>query len=302
MTGKIFRSTLAASLTVLLASLLVITGCLYTYFGTVREQQLQTELTLAAAAVEADGADYLARVRDTAERLTWVASDGAVLYDTRTDTQPMENHGQREEIREALTGGSGSSARYSETLTEKMLYQAVRLTDGSVLRISGSQKTVWMLVLGMLHAVIVVALLAVGLSALLASRAARRVVEPLNRLDLEHLLVSRADRPKVIRLTGGVAKSKVWTQIFADVMNLPIEIVDVNETGALGCAIAAATATGEYRDMKEAASKMSRITTRVEPIPENVAIYNKKYDLYRKTADALNSVWDVYQDLEDNGL
>ena len=107
MTGKIFRSTLAASLTVLLASLLVITGCLYTYFGTVREQQLQTELTLAAAAVEADGADYLARVRDTAERLTWVASDGAVLYDTRTDTQPMENHGQREEIREALTGGSG---------------------------------------------------------------------------------------------------------------------------------------------------------------------------------------------------
>ena len=80
MTGKIFRSTLAASLTVLLASLLVITGCLYTYFGTVREQQLQTELTLAAAAVEADGADYLARVRDTAERLTWVASDGTVLY------------------------------------------------------------------------------------------------------------------------------------------------------------------------------------------------------------------------------
>ena len=89
MTGKIFRSTLAASLTVLLASLLVITGCLYTYFGTVREQQLQTELTLAAAAVEADGADYLARVRDTAERLTWVASDGAVLYDTRTDTQDV---------------------------------------------------------------------------------------------------------------------------------------------------------------------------------------------------------------------
>ena len=189
MTGKIFRSTLAASLTVLLASLLVITGCLYTYFATVREQQLQTELTLAAAAVEADGADYLARVRDTAERLTWVASDGTVLYDTRTDTQPMENHGQREEIREALTG---SSARYSETLTEKMLYQAVRLTDGSVLRISGSQKTVWMLVLGMLHAVIVVALLAVGLSALLASRAARRVVEPLNRLDLEHPLDNNA--------------------------------------------------------------------------------------------------------------
>jgi len=123
-----------------------------------------------------------------------------------------------------------------------------------------------------------------------------------HRLDLEHLLVSRTDKPKVIRLTGGVAKSKVWTQIFADVMNLPIEIVDVNETGALGCAIAVATATGEYKNMKEAASKMSRITTRVEPIPENVTIYNKKYNLYRKIIDALDSVWDAYQELEDNGL
>ena len=192
MTGRIFRSTLAASLTVLLASLLVITGCLYSYFGTVQERQLREELSFAAAAVEADGDDYLARLRSTASRLTWVAADGTVLYDTQADAAAMENHAGRQEIREALTGGSGSSARYSETLTEKMLYQAVRLTDGSVLRISGSQKTVWMLVLGMLHAVIVVALLAVGLSALLASRAARRVVEPLNRLDLEHPLDNNA--------------------------------------------------------------------------------------------------------------
>ena len=100
----------------------------------------------------------------------------------------MENHAGRQEIREALTSGSGSSVRYSSTLTEKTVYQAMRLTDGSVLRISGSQKTAWMLVLGMLHAVIVVVLLALGLSALLAGQAARRVVEPLNRLDLEHPL------------------------------------------------------------------------------------------------------------------
>ena len=108
MTGKIFRSTLAASLTVLLASLLVITGCLYTYFGTVREQQLQTELTLAAAAVEADGADYLARVRDTAERLTWVASDGTVLYDTRADTQNCDAGAGRTD---GYSGGSGAAVK-----------------------------------------------------------------------------------------------------------------------------------------------------------------------------------------------
>ena len=188
MTGRIFRSTLAASLTVLLASLLVITGCLYSYFGAVQERQLREELSFAAAAVEADGDDYLARLRSTASRLTWVAADGTVLYDTQADAAAMENHAGRQEIREALTGGSGSSVRYSSTLTEKTVYQAMRLTDGSVLRISGSQKTAWMLVLGMLHAVIVVVLLALGLSALLAGQAARRVVEPLNRLDLEHPL------------------------------------------------------------------------------------------------------------------
>ena len=188
MTSKIFRSTLAASLTVLLAALLVITGCLYGYFGTVQARQLRTELNLAAAAVETGGRDYLARVGTSADRLTWVAADGTVLYDTQADAASMENHAGRQEIREALTGGSGSSIRYSSTLTEKTVYQAVRLTDGTVLRISGSQKTAWMLALGMLHAILVVALLAVGLSALLAGRAARRVVEPLNQLDLEHPL------------------------------------------------------------------------------------------------------------------
>ena len=192
MTSKIFRSTLAASLTVLLAALLVITGCLYDYFGTVQARQLRTELDLAAAAVEAGGGDYLARVDSSADRRTWVAADGTVLYDTQADAASMENHAGRQEIREALAGGHGSSVRYSSTLTEKTVYQAVRLADGTVLRISGSQRTAWMLALGMLHAILVVALLAVGLSALLAGREARRVVEPLNRLDLEHPLENNA--------------------------------------------------------------------------------------------------------------
>ena len=187
MTGKIFRSALGASLTVLLAALLVFSGCLYGYFGSVWEQQLREELRLAASAVETEGDDYLSSLpTGTACRFTWVAPDGTVLRDTQADAASMENHAQREEIRQALTTGSGSSVRYSDTLTEKTVYEAVRLSDGSVLRIAGDQKTVGMLVLGLLHAVIAVALLAAGLSALLASRAAKRVVAPLNQLDLEH--------------------------------------------------------------------------------------------------------------------
>lgn len=193
MTGKIFRSALSASLTVLLAALLVFSGCLYGYFGSVWEQQLREELRLAASAVETEGDDYLSSLpAGTACRFTWVAPDGTVLRDTQADAASMENHAQREEIRQALTTGSGSSVRYSDTLTEKTVYEAVRLSDGSVLRIAGGQKTVGMLVLGLLHAVIAVALLAAGLSALLASRAAKRVVAPLNQLDLEHPLKNDA--------------------------------------------------------------------------------------------------------------
>ena len=90
MTGRIFRSTLAASLTVLLASLLVITGCLYSYFGTVQERQLREELSFAAAAVEADGDDYLARLRSTASRLTWVAADAQCFMTRRRMRRPWK--------------------------------------------------------------------------------------------------------------------------------------------------------------------------------------------------------------------
>ena len=192
MTKRIFRSILGVSLAVLLASLVLIVGVLHGYFQDRVSGELESLAEYIAHGVEENGTDYLTEDLPGSYRITWVDADGTVLFDNRQDPEEMGNHAQREEIREALTGGSGSSARYSETLTEKMLYQAVRLTDGSVLRISGSQKTVWMRVLGMLHAVIVVALLAVGLSALLASRAARRVVEPLNRLDLEHPLDNNA--------------------------------------------------------------------------------------------------------------
>lgn len=122
--------------------------------------------------MESGGEDYLSQVGASADRLTWVAADGTVLYDTQADAASMENHAGRQEIREALTGGHGSSVRYSSTLTEKTVYQAVRLADGTVLRISGSQRTAWDAGTGDAPRILVVALLAVGLSALLAGRAA----------------------------------------------------------------------------------------------------------------------------------
>lgn len=187
MTSRIFRSILIVAIAVLLASFVIITWCLYDYFGGLQEDLLREELGLAAAATEEDGTDYLQALGKD-YRLTWVAPDGSVLFDTQVDAATMENHAGREEVAQAMQTGAGSSARYSATLTEKTVYKATRLSDGSVLRISKSHATVVTLVMGMIQPIMIVAVLAVILSAVLAGRMARRVVQPLNQLDLEHPL------------------------------------------------------------------------------------------------------------------
>ena len=141
MTKKIFRSILAVAGTVLLASLLVIMGCLYEYFGSVEKKQLHDELALAAAAVEENGTDYLEKLSSGHYRLTWIAPDGAVIFDTETDAESLENHADREEVKRAFEYGEGESSRYSSTLLQKTMYSAQKLSDGSVLRISISRAT-----------------------------------------------------------------------------------------------------------------------------------------------------------------
>ena len=185
MTSKIFHSILSAAVAVLLAALLVITGVLYQYFGGIQQAQLKDELSLAANATEQLGKGYLEALSSDHYRLTWVASDGTVLFDNRADAASMENHADREEIREALVSGTGSSSRRSSTLTEQTIYEATRLADDSVLRISVDRATALVLVLGMVQPLAAIALIAIALSAWLAHRMAKKVVEPLNKLDLE---------------------------------------------------------------------------------------------------------------------
>ena len=193
MTKKIFRSTVAVGLAVLLASLVIIMGALYTYFGHVQEQQLRDELSIAAAAMESgDGEAYLSKLHSDNYRITWLRADGTVLYDTKADAAAMENHAQREEVRQALTNGTGESSRYSATLLEKTLYYARRLPDGTVLRLSASRVTMGVLLLSMFPAILAVIAVALILSGILAGRVSRRITRPLNTLDLEHPLENDA--------------------------------------------------------------------------------------------------------------
>ena len=188
MTKKIFQSILLVAGAVLLASLLIIMGFLYSYFGGVEENQLRDELSLASAAVESSGTDYLSQLTAGRCRLTWIAADGSVLYDTKTDAESLENHASRAEVGQALSTGTGESTRYSSTLMEKTMYYAQRLTDGTVLRISISRATVGMIAVGMLQPLLLVLIVALILSGVLARRLSRRIVDPLNSLDLEHPL------------------------------------------------------------------------------------------------------------------
>lgn len=188
MTKKIFQSILLVAGCVLLASLLIIMGFLYDYFGGVEENQLRDELSLAAAAVEDGGTDYLSQLTADRCRLTWIAADGSVLYDTKTDAESLENHASRAEVSQALATGTGESTRYSSTLMEKTMYYAQLLDDGTVLRISISRATVGMIAVGMIQPLLIVLIVALIFSGLLARRLSRRIVDPLNSLDLEHPL------------------------------------------------------------------------------------------------------------------
>ena len=188
MTSRIFRSIVTVAVAVLFCSLLLIMGVLYGYANDIQTAQLQDELRIAAAGTEQSGLEFLKSVEAKNFRITWIQSDGKVLYDTHAQSGQMENHLQREEIQQALEFGSGSSVRQSNTLLEKRMYEAVRLSDGSVLRISASQKTLVVLLAGMLHPLCIVAAVAIILSAILAHRVSGKIVEPLNHLDLEHPL------------------------------------------------------------------------------------------------------------------
>ena len=192
MTSKIFKSILTVAIAVLLSSLVIIIGALYPYFGNVQESQLKDELSLAADATEQLGESYLQGLDYDRYRLTWVDADGTVLFDSHADTAAMENHADREEIKEALVSGNGSSTRQSSTLTEQTIYEATQLNDGSVLRISVSRATALVLVLGMLQPIAIVLVIAMALSAWLAHRMAKKVVEPLNKLNLEKPMENEA--------------------------------------------------------------------------------------------------------------
>ena len=185
MTSKIFRSIILVAGSILTASFLLVFGVMYSYLTLQLQEELRSEAIYVAKAVELSGVDYLKELKEE-NRITLVSNDGTVLYDSEVNIDSMENHANRKEIKEAIETGEGDDERYSDTLSEKTMYHAVRLENGDILRIAQRQETVFNLLLSFVHPLLYILAFMFLLGAFLARQVSRKITEPMNSLDLEH--------------------------------------------------------------------------------------------------------------------
>ncbi len=186
MTKAIFRSILLVSLAVLLVSLFTIFGITYSYYNSQLRAEMRQEAVYVAAGLQESGEAYLERLKDSDMRLTWVAADGTILYDNKADPAQMGNHRDREEIATALSEGEAYATRKSDTLSERTVYYAVRLGDGTVLRISSTQYSLWVVIFSMMQPILIVCAVALLCAALIAVRLSHKIVDHVAEIDLDH--------------------------------------------------------------------------------------------------------------------
>ena len=185
MTKKIFKSIMFVCALVLAVGLAAVMGILYRNFDGQMRKELSKEAAYLEYGVEQQGVDYLKNIKDKSARITYIDKDGTVLFDNEADVSEMKNHSDRIEFQKAEKYGAGESSRYSDTLSEKTIYYALRLKDGTVLRVSGTQDSVLTLVENLIFPLCGLLCLMLILSGIMASVISKRIVKPINELDLE---------------------------------------------------------------------------------------------------------------------
>lgn len=185
MTKKIFKSIMFVCALVLAVGLAAVMGILYSNFDGQMRKELSKEAAYLTYGVEQQGVDYLKNIKDKSARITYIDQDGTVLFDNEADVSEMKNHSDRTEFQKAEKYGAGESSRYSDTLSEKTIYYALRLKDGTVLRVSSTQDSVLALVENLIFPLCGLLCLMLILSGIMASAISKRIVKPINELDLE---------------------------------------------------------------------------------------------------------------------
>lgn len=239
MTKKIFRSSLLTALLVLVVSLFFIFGILYRYFEEQLINELKSKVDYISYAINFGGADELEKIQIDNERITLISPDGTVIADTEANAGEMENHIERDEVKQALENGSGTSVRYSGTLTEKTIYYAVKLSDGNILRVSVQHYTVITILLGLVQSILITLIIAATLCFVLSARVSKSIVKPINSLDLDDpenndayeelspLLKKIADQKKVIKNQLQTARQKQEEfQLITENMNEGFLVID----------------------------------------------------------------------------
>ena len=185
MNKKIFRSSMVVAMLVLIASVALIMGVLFNYFELQLKEELSQKIKYISQAVENEGVSFFDGIETDNERITLISADGKVIFDTAADAESLGDHSDRKEFIEAVQTGFGTSERYSDTLLEKTIYCAVKLSDGSVLRISATEYTVVTILLGIGQPIALIIVFAIIISAILSSRISKIIVKPINNIDLD---------------------------------------------------------------------------------------------------------------------
>lgn len=275
MTKKIFRSIFLVVVVVFFALLILITGVLYDYFSEVQMNQLMTETALCASAVESEGMDYLNSLPDTSTRITWLSENGTVLFDSKAETGTMVNHLEREEIAQALENGEGKSLRYSDARMERQLYSAKRLPDGTILLLSSTQLALWSLVFSMLQPILLTMVIAIFFSMYLAYRLAKRIVQPLNELDL-NAPETENTYEELTPLVNRIASQQKQLNLQKEKLKLKQEEF-YTATNSMNEGIILLTKSGSLLSINQAASKLLGISTYC--IGKDLLLFNSSMEL-----------------------
>ena len=283
MTQRIFKSIFFVAVMVFVASVLIILGFLYGYFSDVQTTQLKMQTELAAHGVNLDGEAYFDGLEAEDYRVTWIATDGTVLYDNYGDESAMENHLWREEVREALKYGFGESERNSSTLEERALYAAQRLNDGTVIRLSIAQSSILTLILGMLQPMCTVFAIALILSLFLAYRLAKNIVEPLNKLNLDEPLKNE-NYDELAPLLRRIAwQQKELSKKSSELQNRQNEFEAVTDSMNEGLVLM--NYKGTILSINEAAARL--LDTGHESVGKNILTINRNMELQEILSKAL---------------
>lgn len=284
MTKKIFGSMMFVTMFSVLITFILITGVTQHVSADRTNAGLQTQAAVIASGVEMNGGRFLDET-DFGDnvRVTWISKSGKVIFDSEKDPRKLGDHSDREEVRDAQRDGEGSSSRYSSTLMQTTFNHAVQLSDGTVIRVSQVHITYFAQLLNLLRPTVLLLVIMVLISILFSVISAKRIVKPINSIDLDHpdsrknyreltplLEKLRGQNLKVSRQLEELRQSREKFSLIIESMNEGIAAADAKST-VLACNSAAVELLGS------------------EPVKEGQSIYalNKSDTFRRCIADAL---------------